>query len=431
MLSEIAASITENGGMTMAPWAGLKLTSAFQPVYSLAHKRVVGHEALVRALDPSDALVSPAELFNANPDIGRLTRLDRTCRYVHGLNFKRFDNDVGWLFLNIHPAVVKAGHQFGPFFAQMLAACNLAAVRVVIEIVEHPIRDQGLLRDTVAFYRSLGCLIALDDFGAGASNFQRVWTLSPDIIKLDRSMVVQADEQKRVRQMIPRIVGLLHQAGSLVLIEGIETEEQAMIAMESDADMVQGFYFGRPAPAAAVSGAPDFGLLFEKHKALTLQSGWNFKQGYRDYRRRFRIAADLMAGGNPLNGACRELLADPAVKRCFLLRPSGVQIGRTLVAPGAEIHSDPRYAPLEDARNADWFRRPYLQRAIFNPGEVQISRPYLSITGAHMCVTLSICFSNRLGAQAVLCCDLDFDRFCQRPADASAGPIIEATAASG
>jgi hypothetical protein len=66
---------------------------------------------------------------------------------------------------------------------------------------------------------------------------------------------------------------------------------------------------------------------------------------------------------------------------------------------------DKRFSPLEDANSADWFRRHYLRRAIYHPNQLQITRPYLSITGGHMCVTLSMKFTCQDG-DCILCCDL-------------------------
>src|SRR5690606_3189599 len=89
-------------------------------------------------------------------------------------------------------------------------------------------------------------LVAIDDFGAGESNFERVWRLRPDIVKLDRAMITEAAQNPLVQRILPGIVSLVHEAGALVVMEGIETERQALIALKSDVDFVQGFYFLRP-----------------------------------------------------------------------------------------------------------------------------------------------------------------------------------------
>jgi EAL domain-containing protein (putative c-di-GMP-specific phosphodiesterase class I) len=93
----------------------------------------------------------------------------------------------------------------------------------VIEILEQSVKDALQLGEAVQFFRNQGYLIALDDFGAGHSNFDRVWNLQPDIVKLDRSMIMRAGHNMRIRRMMPVMVSLLHEVGSLVLMEGVET----------------------------------------------------------------------------------------------------------------------------------------------------------------------------------------------------------------
>ena len=93
-----------------------------------------------------------------------------------------------------------------------------------------------------------------------------------------------------------------------------------------------------------------------------------------------------------MSEATKELLADSRVVRCYQIRTDGVQLKTPWFPPSFKIRENPRYRPLEDAKSADWFRRHYLRRAILHPGQLQITRPYLSITGAHMCVTLSMRF---------------------------------------
>ncbi|MDR8045831.1 EAL domain-containing protein, partial [Burkholderia cenocepacia] len=92
-------------------------------------------------------------------------------------------------------------------------------------------------------FRTHGFLIALDDFGAGQSNIERIWQLNPDIVKLDRIMLSHAAHRTGLTAILLGLVTLLHEAGKLVLVEGIETEHEAQIALSCEADFVQGYYF--------------------------------------------------------------------------------------------------------------------------------------------------------------------------------------------
>ncbi|WP_022665018.1 EAL domain-containing protein [Desulfospira joergensenii] len=387
---------------------GLDLYTALQPIFSLAHKRVVGHEALVRVKDTvKDRWVSPVSLFDTNKGSAELIHLDRLCRYIHINNFKSLDNPVNWLFLNVSPTTIINGMEYGSYFRELLELFDFPPHRIVIEVVEHPISDNYLLMENIEFYKSLGCLVAIDDFGAGHSNFNRIWNLKPDIVKLDRSFLVKASQQKNIRALLPGIIALLHQAGSLVLVEGIETRDQAIIAIESDADFVQGFYFGRPFTNLSdpPRGFDQFGDLFKQYKDFSNRDDLRFQKRIDKYSCLFTRSVEGLKSGLTTEEAVTGLMSDPSVARCYLIGTDGIQIGRTLFSKSCALDKDQRFKPIEDARNADWFRRHYLKRAILHPDQLQITRPYLSITGAHMCITLSMKFKGP-EKDSVLCCDL-------------------------
>ena len=385
----------------------LKLLTALQPIYSLAHKRVIGYEALLRAKNKNKDWISPASLFEQVNSPLEQIHLDRLSRCIHVHNFKLVNDPLNWLFLNVSPETIIRGKAFGSYFNDLLEAFDFPPHRVVIEVVEQPISDNDLLLNTIQYYKEMGCLIAIDDFGAGHSNFDRIWTLKPDIVKLDRSFMVKASTQSNTRSMMSGIVSLIHQAGALALIEGIETMDQALLAIECDADFVQGFFFSRPVTDLAMPLEPfqDFTVLFDSFKAASNRAMNDFRNQICGYDRIFKTAVKDLKSGLPFETSVVRLLTDTRVVRCYQIGVDGIQIGSTLVSDLYTTVSDKRYKPLDDAKSADWFRRHYLQRAIYHPEQLQVTRPYLSISGAHMCVTLSMKFSAG-DSESVLCCDL-------------------------
>ena len=131
-------------------------------------------------------------------------------------------------------------------FAELVRFYGLAPERVCVEILEGVCADEGLLREAVCAYRALGCSIAMDDFGVGRSNFDRIVALRPDVVKIDRSVLTDAVGDRKSRRMLPSIIELLHEAGAEVAIEGIESANEALLAMDSGADLLQGFHFAAP-----------------------------------------------------------------------------------------------------------------------------------------------------------------------------------------
>lgn len=408
MLSAVEADLQCRGGRHYARYRNLLLGSAFQPIFSFAHGRAVGYEALLRAQGAEARPVSPLEVFALPGNDAELVHLDRLCRALHLRNHHSNAAGDAWLFLNINPRVVVDGKRYGPFFTELLEHLGISGHRLVIEILEGSITDEAALAESLAYYRDLGCLIAIDDFGAGHSNFERIWRLSPDIVKLDRSMIVQAVQQPRVRRILPGLVALLHEAGCLVTMEGVETEDEALIAMDSDADLVQGYYFARPSPTAqsATVDLPALPTLGQRFRELSTLEATRQRIDLDAYLNAFLDSASALRNARQYEEACASLLTMPRVERCYVLDPEGVQIGANLI-PQQRLHqADPRFSPLTDTRSATWFRRPYFRRAMENPGELQITRPYLSLTGARMCITLSMALSSHVNTY-ILCCDLE------------------------
>ncbi|HQQ62587.1 MAG TPA: EAL domain-containing protein [Pseudomonadales bacterium] len=386
----------------------VQLRSHYQPVYSFAHQRIVGFEALVRPGRAGGDAFSPEVLFGSASTLEDTVFLDRVCRTLHVRNFVRQAHDSGWLFLNINPMVTMHGREFGAFFGQLLARYGIPPHRIVIEILEGQITDEVRLAESVRYYRDMGCLVAIDDFGIGHSNFDRILRIAPHIVKLDRSIIEQAADNKTVQRVLPSLVSLIHEAGSLALVEGVETEEQALIAMQSEVDFVQGYYFARPhAMLPDLRFHPAIGKLFNRFLQDSQLEAVSTRRRLAVYTQAFFDAVMKMREGVVVDAALAPFLGLEQVKRCYFLDDGGVQIGSNFAASHATGDVDARFEPLNDARNAIWARRQYFQKAIAEPGRVHISKPYLSITGGSLCVTLSIATHQKDGLQ-VFCGDIDW-----------------------
>ncbi|MEO8901308.1 MAG: EAL domain-containing protein [Polyangiaceae bacterium] len=409
-VDQIFANIKVDGNVAHASFGDHTLRTALQPVLSLAHHKPVGYEALLRAYDAEDRLVSPHRMFRKAGD--EAIALDQICRALHVQNCVLQGADQNWIFLNVSPALILEGHSTRALLPRILERYGVPAHRIVVEILETSAYDEENLARCVQYFRDLGCLVAIDDFGAGESNFERIWKLKPDIVKLDRSMVVEAMRTPHVRRILPGLVSLLHEAGCLVVMEGLETAEHGLIAMESDVDFVQGFYFGEPrsnlTPEEDYREVLNDLFLCFQDRVRRQSSSERSMLGH--YSKKFEDAATLFRLGGDADQAFAEFLALGGVQRCYLLSAEGVQVGGNRGTREAVRRPDPRYLPCADAEGANWFRRPYFRRAITQPLAVQISRPYLSIADARACVTFSIAIPETDGVR-VLCADLDWESF--------------------
>lgn len=401
----------DSAGVYTAHLGDVTIASHFQPIFSLSHRRQVGHEALMRPRTASgEPIAPPALLGRVADDFYTLLELDRLCRAVHIANFAGQTNGDEWLFLNMHPEVFLRARRLGAtdvMLQRLIETFGLSPHRLVIEVVEEAVAGNADFAESIAFFRGLGCMIAIDDFGAGHSNFDRIWSIRPEIVKLDRSLILQAAREPHVRHLLPQMVALLHEAGALVLMEGIETRDEAYIALEADIDFVQGFYFGRPSPTLFTSDGPhspicDTWTDFD-NQAQTAKS--TYRSNIAPYINAIGYASVLLSAGRPMEEACASFLTLENTEFSYVLDTQGQQIGVNHWGVHASPLRDPRFAPVALGQGARWARRPYFRRAIDNFGKVQVTRPYLSISSAILCVTLSVSFKVD-GELRVLCGDV-------------------------
>ena len=356
----------------------IELQSRYQVIISPALLRSVGMEAqlLVQRAGVSEALPS---LLARLPDKD-IADLDRLALAVHTRNAPNTPYGNEWLFLPVHPQTIRQ-RLFAPEkVLSELASLNVSPERIVLQITESATLEDAELADFVSQYRECGFRIAIDDFGAGASNYDRVLALRPNIVRLDPSLIQNAEHSARAARLFPHVVSLLRESGSLVLVDGIMTETQARIAVDADAELLQGDWF-----AEADQTLPT--AISIKEKSTLLMSAGKLMPDRIELRMRSRFMAvwNGYRDGRELDDIVAAI-PDEEITRVYVIDNNGFQIGDTALTAHAMRG---RGHPLSDARGACWARRQYFRNAVEQPGRVQISRPYLSLTEQRLCVTFS------------------------------------------
>ena len=391
-----------------AAFDGIVLCSHFQPIYSLPHQRQVGYEALLRGVASAGGLLEPFELFAKAIVESSTGALDRLSHVTHLHNAAKWLPGQSWLFLNVTPASF-----IDPGYAQQLAGIardsGMRPEEIVIELLESGGNDVCAFAHATQAFRRHGFLVAVDDFGAGHSNLDRLLTLRPDIVKLDRSLI-HAHQPDLRESVMPKLVSLLHEAGMLVVAEGIETEEDLLLAARSGVDFVQGFLFGQPGPGNSPEEAAtqQIETVFDTlaHTRQTRELAVDLL--LMPYRTRFAEAAERMCSGALPERACEDLRALPSTVCCFFLDQGGRECIPMIEGAGTAPIA-PRLAPLSKPSIGRWDNRPYFVDALAYPQRLMVSAPYLSATGTGLCVTLSI-FINYRGDPLVFGADLDWER---------------------
>ncbi len=394
-----------------ACYEGYGLSSVFQPVYCLYDGGVVGFEALARTTAESSKgdPVPPARLFDIAAAKGEARLLDATLHGVHIMSFSRLQvRRSDWLFLNVHPESVVDCEQMARLLARTLDRARLSPRRVIVEIVDHGALDHGAVRGLAAACRALGCRIALDNFGGSHSNVHRVWDIAPDIVKLDRRLHARAASCEKMRRTLVRIVALLHEMGCRVLVQDIESEQEALIALDSGADMAQGYYFGFPfSDTMAKDWYRPIHTLWDRlaEERSTLRA-----VRYRElspYLHVFARGMKLVGSHIEVGVACADFLALPHAERCYLLDRGGRQ-HEANVGPNAPPGPGPLCRETDPRGHsvACWVTRPYFEIALDAPQDVHTTGPYPSYAGGNLCITLSAAIK-RAGQPMVLCGDID------------------------
>ncbi|KVM79511.1 EAL domain-containing protein [Burkholderia ubonensis] len=408
-LESLLERLTPTPSGWVTDYRGVTLRSVFQPVLSITHKRVVGYEALLRAADANGETLSPGVLFDkAHGDADALL-LDRLARCLHTANFVAQGIGDGWLFLNVTPRVLDSGLVQREFVELLCKHFALPPNRVVLEVVEQPSRDEAALARTIDMIQHRDFLIAIDDFGTGFSNFDRVWRAKPDIVKLDRSLVERATWSAEDRRIMHHLVSMLHQAGAMVLAEGVESDDALQALMEADIDFVQGFQFGRPDPSIARASAAAPALLDAAWKRFIARRHAQTsaaQPGFDAIERLVLAGAAAFAASGDLHNAAQRVLVMPSARRVFVTNEIGEQFLPSISAqPDERSPVTTRLAPLFPETHSNWSRRPYFQRAIAAPGRVALMGPHFSLTEGRDCYTAAV--ATRVHDRLVVFC-VDF-----------------------
>ncbi len=232
--------------LPLALEAGL-IVPHLQPIVEIGSGVIVGAEALARWDDPLIGPVPPDEFIAIAEETGLIVPLG-----LHILD-RSLALAASWperlsLSVNLSPAQL-GDPSLATTVAQMLDSYEITPARLCLEVTESSVMsniDRGiaLLHDL----RSLGLVLAMDDFGTGFSSLSMLRRLPVDVLKIDRAFV-SGDDGKGDPRLVRAVIGLAQEFGMVTLAEGIETETQRRLLWRQGCKRGQGWLFGRPVSA--------------------------------------------------------------------------------------------------------------------------------------------------------------------------------------
>lgn len=221
----------------------------YQPIYSVEKKRFSSAEALVRLKDEELGFIPPDEFISIAEKNGMILLIgtfvfESVCRFIE-------ENDLQALGLeNIHVNLSVVQCMQDDLAIQLLSILtshNISVGYVRLEITETAaISFPQVLHKNMEYLIKKGIHFALDDYGTGYSNINSLANLPLDIIKLDKSIIWEADVNERAKIVLESSIAMIKKMNMGIVAEGVETREQRDELIRMGCDSLQGYYYSRP-----------------------------------------------------------------------------------------------------------------------------------------------------------------------------------------
>jgi EAL domain-containing protein (putative c-di-GMP-specific phosphodiesterase class I) len=220
------------------------LVTAFQPICDLGTGEVIGAEALTRFV--SSPVRSPDQWFAEAEAVGRGVELEFLALETALLAAVDLPAHL-YVAVNLSPAACLDAR-----LGDIVGGSRLEPGRIVVELTERSaVVDYARLNAALAPLRSAGVRIAIDDACDGYSSMRHILRLSPELVKMDRTIVAGIDEDANLKALCSAMVGFASQIGAGLIAEGIETDAELVTITGLGVNAGQGYLLGRPSVLAA------------------------------------------------------------------------------------------------------------------------------------------------------------------------------------
>lgn len=225
----------------------------YQPIYSVAEKRISSCEALIRLIDSEIGFVGPDEFIPIAEETGKIVEIghfviEEVCRFIKNDCPQNYGID----FIDVNLSVIQCMHpEITEDINAILEKYDVPRNMVNLEVTETAsAKSYALLQSRLRELHRSGFTISLDDFGSGFSSVEYLINFPFDIVKLDKALVWAYMSTKKYEPILKHYMPMLHGLGLKIVAEGVETKEMLTALEELGCDYIQGYYFSRPIPKA-------------------------------------------------------------------------------------------------------------------------------------------------------------------------------------
>ena len=225
-----------------------KIVSYFQPIIDNKTKEIVKYESLVRLINEENKVISPFFFLETAKKSNYYSKIT-TIVLEHSFNILRscsVDISINLSALDIEEKSMRQ------IILSLLETHKDDASRIVFELLEdESIKDFSVVKKFITDVKKYGVKIAIDDFGAGYSNYERLLDYQPDILKIDGCLIRNIVDSSYSLSAVKSIVTFAKEQNIQTIAEFIENEAIYEIIKDLGVDFSQGYYFGKPAPLLA------------------------------------------------------------------------------------------------------------------------------------------------------------------------------------
>lgn len=221
----------------------------YQPKYDYNKEKIVGSEALIRWYHPTIGVVSPFEFITIAEKNGFINEIGK---WVIEDVFYTIDSlikegiEVVPVSINLSRVELYQEDVVG-YLEKMIKKYNVDPNLIEIEITETTtLNDVDFISEKIHGIKKLGIKVSMDDFGTGNSNLSNLKNIPIDTLKVDKSLIIDIEDDDRTRLLIKSIVDLCRALDLKIVGEGVENNSQVQILKEIGIDIVQGYVFSRP-----------------------------------------------------------------------------------------------------------------------------------------------------------------------------------------